>query len=447
MNEKFMRLFLNSLPLTKAGLLKISLVKLRAATLTAGDRGWRALGKANEAILLGHHFGDGLAAYEAAKESLVDIREFQAASAEFAEMTQLTVFEDILNMVPGWSESYEECIRLNHIRAEFLPSQESNDKLQEIIDLNNQEPEWWRTQLGLAYNFYHCDRPEPDRSLIAQGMSVLQCLLRRALDESPGYNLTADQIEAVLLDYIFIGYKQFEVLRDRYQAKWGAGNYLPKDDILAVANNILDIWLEVASKLPTWKKENRKEGEKTLGYYWIFFDSFSAKEVLLPLTKYFKKAMMVCKKCGQPIPKVATTCRNCLIQFNVEAFSQLEEVCREASQETLSSTSDRNLQKMYDPFIGWDDQSSGLEESFLPDQPKSLANRIFNWLVLLGCLAVFFYFVKTDYYAKIFQEYSEIGYLNIGSLLMGVLVPLLGLNLLIDEIMELLAFWDKRKFK
>ncbi|MDR1678123.1 MAG: hypothetical protein LBS44_07020 [Deltaproteobacteria bacterium] len=454
MNQEFMRLFRESQSLTEAGRLKSSLEKLQAATLTADDRGWRALGKANEAILLGNHLGDGLAAYKAARESLSYIKDFQSASAEFAEMTQLTVFEDILNILPRWSENYEECLRLNQIRVVFLPSQESNDKLQEIMDLKSQETEWWLTRLGLAYNFYGSERPEPDLSRIAQGMSVLQCLLRRALDETPGFNLTAEQFEAVLLDYIFIGYKYLEVLRKRLRSKGGDGKSRDKEEILAVAGNILDIWLEVAPDIPTWKKENRKEFEDVFGYYWLFLDSFNsldnfeAKHEMLPLTKYFKKAMRTCIKCRKPIPKVATFCRNCLwksIQkVDLQHKKLFQEFPQKFPQETRSSSSDSISQEMFDPFSGWEDQSS---DFFPPFKPKSLATRIFNWLVLLGCTAIFIYWCRTDYYENLFPESGEISLRTIGRMLVGVFVPFLGISLWIEEMIKLLLYIHPRRFK
>ncbi|MDR1678122.1 MAG: hypothetical protein LBS44_07015, partial [Deltaproteobacteria bacterium] len=243
-------------------------------------------------------------------------------------------------------------------------------------------------------------------------------------------------------DYIFIGHKYLNALLLRYQFKRGFGTNQDKEEILAVAKNILDIWVEAAPDIPTQKKEIRKVYEEIFGFYWMFLAMFHAQDEMLQLTKYYEEAMMACPDCGKSIPKIAPICRYCIQPLTGMAKSLL----KEADQEFGTSPSHRTTQVDFHQKSDWEDQSSYVQEYGVRVR-KSCATRIFNVLVFMICTALFIFFLKTGYYDDIKTESNEFSLWSKRYQLVGTLVPLLGFACLFSEILDVILFFYYRRFK
>jgi hypothetical protein len=288
-DQKFLSLFRESVAFKDAGMLKSAISKRRKATeRMKHDEAHYALGKANEAILLGYHIGDGLAAFAAAKEALKNPKVFYDASKEWEKETGLTVFNDIFNIIRQWSASYDECVELNKLRVKWIANNEAKQNLAEIEDYRQDEPLWWKAQLSIAYEYYSRERPELDKGLYAQGMSVLQCILSRSSTEEAGYDLDYNAYVHLLDDYIVISIKHFQNILNKYQAK--AGLYNTPDDpeeVLIVLEKTIKIWTDFAPVLET--------KDKTLftDYfvdYWLMLAMIHKESLMNPIAKYLPEA-------------------------------------------------------------------------------------------------------------------------------------------------------------
>jgi hypothetical protein len=309
-DKKFLNLFQESRAFKDAGMLKSALSKREAATeRMKHDKGHYALGKANEAILLGYHIGDGIAAFAAAKEAIKDIGAFQAASEEWEEQTGLTVFDDIFSIIRQWSASYDECVELNKLRVKWFATNEARYGLTDIENSRRQEPRWWITQLSIAYDYYSLDLPEMDQGLYAQGMSVLQCILSRSLSEEPGYELDYDAYVHLLNDYVVISRKHFLNILNKYQAK--AGLYKTPDnpdEVLIVLENALKIWTDFA---PALEAKDKALFTGYFLYYWLSFAMMHKEDRMNPIANYLPDAMVNCPLCGRRIANGSPMCRYC----------------------------------------------------------------------------------------------------------------------------------------
>lgn len=309
-DQKFLRLFQESIAFKDAGMLKSALLKRQTATEhMKHDEAHYALGKANEAILLGYHIGDGIAAFKAAKEALKNIDAFYAASEEWQKATFLTVFNDILNIIRQWSTSYDECVELNKLRVKWFKTNEATQSLTNIENIRRQEPDWWGAQLSIAYNYYSRERPELDKGLYAQGMSILQCILNRSFAEETGYELDYDEYVHLLDDYIVISIKHFQNVLNKYQAKAGLYNTPDNpEEILIVLDKTIKIWTDFAPMLET------KDKALFTDYfvdYWLTIAMIHKESLMNPIAKYLPEAMVSCPACGKQIANGSPMCRYC----------------------------------------------------------------------------------------------------------------------------------------
>lgn len=309
-DKSFLRLFRESIAFKDAGLLKSALLKREAATeRMKHDKGHYALGKANEAILLGYHIGDGIAAFAAAKEALKNTNAFCDTSKEWEEETGLTVFNDIFNIIRQWSASYDECVELNKLRVKWIATNEARHDLAAIEYCRKQEPHWWITQLSIAYDYYSRERPEMDQGLYAQGMSVLQCLLSRSSSEDPGYELDYDTYVHLLDDYVVISRMQFQRVLNKYQAK--AGLYNTPDDpeeVLIILENALKIWTDFA---PVLERKDKALFTNYFVDYWLSLAMIHEENRMNPIAEYLPDAMINCPLCGKRIANGSPVCRYC----------------------------------------------------------------------------------------------------------------------------------------
>ncbi|MDR0574493.1 MAG: hypothetical protein LBG96_10780 [Tannerella sp.] len=309
-DKNFLRLYKESTAFKDAGMLKSALAKREAATeRMKHDKGHYALGKANEAILLGYHIGDGIAAFAAAKKALQHIEAFRAAAKEWEEEIGCTVLNDIFNIIRQWSASYEECEELNRMRVQWTGTDKAKQDLASIEDRHRKEPQWWKTQLSIAYDYYSRERPEMDRGLYAQGMSVLQCIVGRSFAEEPGYELDYDTHVHLLDDYIIISLKHFRNVLSKYQAK--AGQYTTPDDseeMLIVLEKALQIWTDFA---PLLEAKDKALFTDYFVDYWLTLAMIHKESRMNPIARYLPEAMTDCPVCGRQIAQGSPICRYC----------------------------------------------------------------------------------------------------------------------------------------
>jgi len=310
MNQSFFELYQESIAYKDQGMLASAIEKRRQATAMAHNIGWCMLGKANEAILLGTHIGDGIAAYATAMECLENVEAFHTATEEWREATGFSVFDDLFNMITQWSDSYDACIKWNRLKERFSPNA---DIIKGIELARQQEPEWWRVQLGFAYNCYSRERPEMDAGQYGLGMSILQCILRRGIDDEPGYSLGEDSMEHLLQDYIWIAHSNSnKVLLPKYQQANGQETNPPQKEILIVLRNVLDIWEECAPYIPMQKREIKETYLAAYQFYWLDLAIYNLQDEILPLRKYYPEAMKPCSDCKKEIPVISPVCRHCM---------------------------------------------------------------------------------------------------------------------------------------
>ena len=127
-DEKFFRLYAESVQLKDWGLLKSSLQKrIEATQLMKNDDAYYRLGKANEMILLGFHIGDGFQARAACLEALKDLDKngldsFVKLDKEWEKQTGFSIMRDCLDYAILWSESFDEAINYCQILIKYYSS-------------------------------------------------------------------------------------------------------------------------------------------------------------------------------------------------------------------------------------------------------------------------------------------------------------------------------------
>ena len=311
LGQIFLQLFQKSVELKNAGLLNSSLKKRIEATgiaETHGNLALRAIGKANEATLLGYHIGDGLAAFEAAKEALSNIELFIAADAEWHELTGLMILDDILGIIRQWSFSFEEFFKYHNLFMQHCPSAEANQTLQDTLEQQKQDSRWWIAQLGIAYQKYSRDKPELDAGFYAQGMSILQCILTRAEAEEPGYELNYDEYIHLLDDYIVISQKQANTILLKYQQSHNWDNPDDADEIFVILRNPIHIWQKF---MPEMQGKDKKLFSDYFQMYWLQLAMIHKQDEMESFYSYFPDAIMRCPNCGKNISKTSQMCRYC----------------------------------------------------------------------------------------------------------------------------------------
>jgi len=311
--QMFLDLFMESVKLKDRGLLHGSLGKRREATELAamsGNPALRAIGKANEATLLGYHIGDGIAAFAAAKDALSNPELFAAADKEWHRVTGLTLFEDILNIIRQWSESYDEYFQYCRLYAKYYPNKMPEKDIKELENARNQVPEWWKFQIGyLAHAHFSRESAAADKGAYGPGMSVLQCVLSRALAGRPGYDIEYVYFEHTLDDYIVISHRQFSNVLMKYQAAHGRDtNPGSHNELSIILDEPLRIWGEF---MPDMREADKAKYSDYLQMCWLNLAMLHAQDKVDALGKYFPDAFTACPNCGRRIVRQSPICRYC----------------------------------------------------------------------------------------------------------------------------------------
>ncbi|MDR1677700.1 MAG: hypothetical protein LBS44_04825, partial [Deltaproteobacteria bacterium] len=292
-----------------------------------------ALGLANEAVTLGYHLGDGLEAYEAAKETLnhlvdkfgtydaADERLKNKSKAVLSKAESLwmeknmesTPINDVANIVRQWTGSYEDCLSYVKLFYDLYPAPNSEEVISHFQKTQAEGVPWWQRQLHFAYHHYNRESPQLDKGFYAPAMSILQCILKRMKDRVPGYELDQQNEYATYLhlldDYVVISHKYVLSLLVKHQKATGSVAYDLYDDFYRVLKNPLGFWLDF---MPDMRETDRPTFSNYFEMYMMLLGPFKKiPEELKKLETYFPKALEVCKKCGKNTPISAAVCVHC----------------------------------------------------------------------------------------------------------------------------------------
>ena len=234
LNEDFFKLFVESVRFRDFGLLKSSLEKREEATLLIkNNAGYYALGKANEATLLGHHIGDGLMAYEASKESLKDLSAFADADQEWRAKARFSLVFESFAFIVNWAESYQEYIKYCELSDHWTNIPVNDIRLGEARKYQKKGQMWWKTQFAIAQNFYSRVSQERDAGKHASAMAILNCIIDRAYNEAPGYEMDSKEIFNILDDYIALTIQAYMAILKKYRKALDQGVNLGNIDAAA----------------------------------------------------------------------------------------------------------------------------------------------------------------------------------------------------------------------
>jgi hypothetical protein len=215
--QEFIQKFAESVRLKDFGLLKSSLEKREEATKSVQNNpGYYSIGKTNEAILLGHHIGDGLRAYEADKEALKNVEAFAKADAEWKAEFRFSPLLDCFGSVGLWVESYEKAIRQAEQAERRVSMPNSAAILNQLKERQRNGTKWWKTQYGISQNFYSRTTPQADAGRHATGMSILHCIIDRAITEQPGYEMEENDLYDLLDDFLWLSFQTYVGISQKF---------------------------------------------------------------------------------------------------------------------------------------------------------------------------------------------------------------------------------------
>jgi hypothetical protein len=268
--QEFIQKFAESVRLKDFGLLKSSLEKREESTKSAQNPGYYSIGKTNEAILLSHHIGDGLRAYEAIKEALKNVEAFAKADAEWKAEFRFSPLFDCFGFIGLWTESYEEAIQRAEQAEKWVSMPNNAERINQLKEKKASGVKWWETQFAMSQNYYSRTTQESDAGKYAAGMSILHCIIDRAIKEQPGYEMDEDELFDLLDDfltlslrtYIGISQKFVAALPNNPELKYVDG---PSEQFI-VFQNPFSYWLQLMPDCPQkWKQTFQKHYEVFMG--------------------------------------------------------------------------------------------------------------------------------------------------------------------------------------
>jgi hypothetical protein len=319
MDKTFLRLYKVSVNLKDAGMLRSALSKREEATqLMKRDETHYALGKANEALLLGEHIGDGLAAFAAAKEALKRLETFHAASKEWEKLTGTNVFHDLLAIVGRWPASRDEDAELNKLCVQWNVAGEAKPDPKATENSLRQEPHWWETQLSIACRYYNRECPETDMGGYAQAMSILQCILSRTFAKKAGYDPDYDSYVRLLDDYLMISTFHFHNVLKKYRGKADLHKMSYRmEELSVILESPVKIWTAFA---PLLRTKNKALSKLLFTDYWLIFSLANKENLMELIIPHLPDAMISCPLCGRQIANHSLTCRYCGKETGLEAI-------------------------------------------------------------------------------------------------------------------------------
>jgi hypothetical protein len=143
--------------------------------------------------------------------------------------------------VEKWVSIPNNATRINQLREK----QESGTK-------------WWEAQFAMAQNFYSRATLESDAGKYAAGMSILHCILDRALNEQSGYEMEENNFFSLLDDFLALSLQTYNGIFQKFIAALPnhprVQNADGVDEQYIVFSNPIKYWLQVMPNCPNkWK--------------------------------------------------------------------------------------------------------------------------------------------------------------------------------------------------
>ncbi|MDR1223060.1 MAG: hypothetical protein LBL07_09335 [Tannerella sp.] len=265
--HEFKQKFAESIRLKDFGLLKSSLEKREEATKSVQNTpGYYSIGKANEAVLLGHHTGDGLRAYEATKEALRHVEAFAKADVEWKSEFGFSPLLDCFGFIGLWVESYEEAIQQAEQAEKWVSIPNNAVRINQLKEGQKSGTKWWEMQFAMTRNFYSLATQKSDAGKHAAGMSILHCIIDRAIRERPGYEMDENDLFDLLDDFLKLSLQAYIGISQKFVAALPHNPELKYVDGASeqfiVFLNPVSYWLQLMPDCPQkWKSTFQKHYE------------------------------------------------------------------------------------------------------------------------------------------------------------------------------------------
>ena len=318
-NQAYEQIYYESVRFKDWGCLLSSLRKREEATRSVeGDAGYYAIGKANEATLLGHHIGDGLSAYKATIEALKDIGALSEVDESRKGLTGYSILKDCLGFIINWSDCFDEALKYNDLLGQWTDASIAEAQLKQLTAFQQKGEQWWVVQQSMAYNFYNRNSPGEDAGKYASAQAILQTIIARALEEKPGYDIKEEYMYSILDDFVWLSLRSYGLVFEKFRTALAQGAPVANIDGAAEQYMIfeypLKYWLELMPDMPPKWKPVFKEFYETLkrAPFPIFPDMMDK------IGRYFPDATVetkACPYCGFQNSSVSPICVQCGISF------------------------------------------------------------------------------------------------------------------------------------
>ncbi len=321
-NQEYLTmLFLKSMMFKDRGLLKSALeCRVRAVQHAAGDEGRFALAKANEAVLLAHHIGNGTDAYSNAQDCLERLDALIESDAEWQDNFGFSPALDVFQFCAYSSKNYEESIKRMRLIDDYnlLDSAQVQKNIASIKEADQLGYKWWNCQRGFARSFASRESQDKDNGQYPAAMSILDCILARGLRQDKGYDMSADEMFDVLDDMIAFSLQAYNAIYQKFCDALAKDPSLGQTDApseqYVIFKKPLEHWLELMPDFPAkWRPTFES-------YYRHFMNSpFPIHPQLMKrIGDYFKGISVekqTCPKCGHVNSVQTPICVRCKYPF------------------------------------------------------------------------------------------------------------------------------------
>ena len=261
LNKDFLRHYNQSVRYKDWGMLQSALdERLRATKFVLGNPGQYALSKTTEAVLLMHHIGDGVGAYAALKEALKDIDALAMADKKWKFKKRYSLLKDSLCFVVYLAESYGEAIDYCKKTIQYVPRVQYEKVLSQLQESRQNGMPWWKMQFYMSQAFCTRTSAAQDNGKYAAGTSILLCILQRASDGKPGYDIDEENIFNMLDDCLSYSVQTYNIIFPKFSKGLKKRKKIvlnadgPKEQFI-VFRETLRLWLKLMPYCPEkWKR-------------------------------------------------------------------------------------------------------------------------------------------------------------------------------------------------
>jgi hypothetical protein len=320
LSQEFIRMFAESVRLKDWGLLKSSIEKREEATKSVqNDPGYYSIGKANEMILLGHHMGDGLGAYEAAGEALKHVEAFAKADVEWKSKAGFSLLFDCFAFIGQWAASYEEAIQYAEQAERWVSIPNHAVRINQLREKQKSGAKWWKMQYAMTRSFYSRATPELDAGKHAGGMSLLHCILDRALKEQPGYEIDENDLFDLLDDFLWLSCQTYNGILQKFVMA------LPNNPRLQHVDGAAEQFIVFLNPIKYWLQLMPDCPQKWKPTFQAHYETFTRSpfpvypEMMKKIGVYFSGShieMKNCPQCGYVNSALSPICIRCSYTFD-----------------------------------------------------------------------------------------------------------------------------------